>query len=68
MLWNLQMSLRKKLALGGIFSLTMNIMIIAIVRVVEVSTQTNGATNLDATWLYLWSIIETLIGEYGSGA
>lgn len=59
MLWNVQISLRKKLALMGIFSLTVIVMVVAIVRVAVVTTKN---TNADISWLYFWSNIEIAVG------
>ncbi len=59
MLWNIQISLRKKLALMGIFSLTVIVMVVAIVRVAVVTTKN---TNADISWLYFWSNIEIAVG------
>ncbi|THV54438.1 hypothetical protein BGAL_0026g00090 [Botrytis galanthina] len=54
-LWNVRIRRRQKLALAGLFSLTMITMTFAIVRVAVVST----ASRLpDISWLYLWSAIE----------
>ena len=60
MLWNVKISLRKKLALAVIFSITMIIMVFAIIRVVVVSTFSH---QLDQTWLYMWSSVEQTVGE-----
>lgn len=59
MLWKVQISLRQKLALAGIFSLTGFIMVFAIIRVTVVNSESNIA---DETWLYLWSAIEQTVG------
>ena len=55
LLWKVRLSIRKKFALGGIFSITVIIMIFAIVRVVVVSSRSQQP---DQTWLYMWSFIE----------
>lgn len=60
MLWKVQISLRQKLALGGIFLLTVVIMIFAVLRAVLVTSATN---RIDPIWLYLWSYIEQIVGK-----
>jgi hypothetical protein len=55
LLWKVRISLRRKLALTGIFSLTIIVMIFAIVRVAIVTTDNSNA---DISWLYMWSSIE----------
>ena len=52
LLWKVQISLRKKLALAVEFSITIIIMVFAINRVVVVSS---FSRQLDQTWLYMWS-------------
>lgn len=59
MLWKVQISLRQKLVLAGIFSLTVFIMVFAIIRVAVLSSSNNIR---DQTWLYLWSAIEQTVG------
>jgi len=54
------MSIRKKLALIGIFSLVIITMVIAIVRVAVISALTRQP---DTSWSYMWSSIEQCIGE-----
>lgn len=64
MLWRVQISLRHKLGLAGIFSLTVIIMIIAIVRVevmYDEQAQAYG-TWLWTCWLWTWSSIEQTVG------
>ncbi|KAI4155822.1 MAG: hypothetical protein LQ340_000729 [Diploschistes diacapsis] len=55
MLWRVRISFRRKLALVGIFSLTVIVIVLAIIRV---SLVYNPDKNVDATWLYMWSNIE----------
>lgn len=55
MLWNVRISLRQKLILIGIFSVSVVVMITAIVRVAIVNSVDE---NLDISWLYFWSSIE----------
>lgn len=61
MLWNVKINARQKLALTGIFSLTVITMMFAIIRVAVVTRQTRA--NPDSTWLYLWSAIEPPVGK-----
>ena len=51
--------MRKKLALGGIFSLSLFVMIASIVRVVGT---TSGSQNDDQTWMWAWAGIEMGVG------
>ena len=60
MLWDVRMPLKRKLALMGIFSLTILIIIISIVRVTVVYVPGETA---DVSWLYLWSNIELHVGK-----
>lgn len=59
MLWRVQISLRRKLGLAGIFSLTVFIMIIAIIRV---EVMYDERAQADGTWLWTWSSIEQTVG------
>lgn len=63
-LWNVRISLRQKLALAGIFSLTIITMTFAVVRIAVISTIFRASDNtwVDGSWLYLWSSIESVIG------
>lgn len=57
-LWTVRISLRKKLALAAIFSLTFFIITVAIIRV---SVVTDGQS-IDFTWLLFWGGIEKSVG------
>lgn len=61
MLWNVHVSWGKKLALIGIFSLTIIVIIVSIIRVTVVTSKTASA---DVTWLYLWGSIEMAVGMF----
>ena len=61
MLWKVRLSIRKKFALGGIFSITVIIMVFAIIRVVVVSSYSQQP---DQSWLYLWSSIEQAVCKF----
>ncbi|KAE8413509.1 hypothetical protein BDV36DRAFT_28382 [Aspergillus pseudocaelatus] len=54
-LWNTHISLRKKLILFSVFSATILIMVVAIIRVV-VNNSLNSS--VDIGWLYFWSFVE----------
>ncbi|CAL8574177.1 hypothetical protein XPA_000145 [Xanthoria parietina] len=58
LLWKVKISLRQKVALGGIFSITVIIILFAIIRDVMVSSLSQL---LDQTWLYLWSSVEQTV-------
>ncbi|MCJ1282375.1 hypothetical protein MMC26_001698 [Xylographa opegraphella] len=58
-LWNIKINLRKKLALVGICSLTVFVIVVAIIRVV-ISTKDD---TLDLTWLILWGGVESSVGQ-----
>lgn len=62
MLWRVQISLRRKLGLAGIFSLTVFIMIVAIVRVEVIKDKQAQA---DTTLLWTASSIEQIVGMCG---
>lgn len=65
MLWNVRISWRKKLALMSIFSLTVIVIVISIVRVAVVTlVSVRGSTALDITWLYMWWNIEIGVCTY----
>ena len=61
LLWRVKMPLRQKLALMGIFSLTVIVMIISIVRVAV--TRTSDKVNADQTWLFVWANVEMGVGK-----
>ena len=58
MLWNIRISWKKKLALMTIFSLTVIVIIVSIVRITLVNTKYTGS---DISWLHMWSNIETAV-------
>jgi hypothetical protein len=59
---NLQISLARKIQIGGLFALGIPVIIASIVRVIQVGA-TTGANNTtpSLTWLALWSIIESSV-------
>ena len=60
LLWKVQINVRQKLLLGLVLSLTIFVIITAIVRVTVVLDQSK---QLDLTWLYTWAVIEQTVGE-----
>ena len=63
MLWKVRLSIRKKCALGGIFSVTVIIMVFAIIRVVMVGSYSEQP---DLSWFYLWSSIEQAVCKFST--
>lgn len=59
LLWNLQISLKQKLGLAGIFSLTVIIMVQSIIRVAVVGS----GSLFDLTWSWTWGTIELAVGS-----
>ncbi|KAK5993821.1 hypothetical protein PT974_07258 [Cladobotryum mycophilum] len=57
-LWNVQIPRTKKLILAGIFSVTIFIMVVAIIRVVLVRGTENQHQNARIDWLYMWTNVE----------
>lgn len=55
MLWHVRVPWRQKLVLMALFSLTVIVIIVSIIRVAVVNSKTKNA---DISWLYLWSGIE----------
>lgn len=61
MLWHVRIPLRQKLILIGIFSVTVVVIIIAIIRTTIIKLE-NGY--IDISWLYVWSSVEVSTGMY----
>ncbi|KAK8040134.1 hypothetical protein PG993_008545 [Apiospora rasikravindrae] len=63
MLWNVRIPLRKKVALLGVFSLTIVIMVVAIIRTAFVRGVGVGFGEQIASteWLFLWSNVEASV-------
>lgn len=55
MLWNVRIPLRQKSILIGIFSVTVVVIIVAIIRVAMIN---DGNGNIDLSWLLFWSNVE----------
>ena len=62
MLWNTRIARRQKIVLIGIFSMTVVVMVVAIIRV-AISNFTKQL-HPDATWIYLWGTVEMATGAY----
>ncbi|KAF2787235.1 hypothetical protein K505DRAFT_367528 [Melanomma pulvis-pyrius CBS 109.77] len=64
-LWNVRISMTRRLALVGVFSLVIITMVIAIVRL-TVTTDGNKISRsnnpVESTWLYTWHFIESSVG------
>lgn len=63
LLRRVQIPMRKKLILFGVFSATVLIMIMSVVRVTLVKGTTTQLQSASIDWLYLWSNIEAGTGE-----
>ena len=59
LLWNMKMPLRRKLVLIGIFSMTILVIAVSIIRVTEVYSKNMPS---DISWLFFWSDIELAMG------
>jgi hypothetical protein len=59
MLWKVRLSTQRKLALGGVFSVTVFTIVFAITRVSLIASK---SWREDMTWLYNWSNIEGYAG------
>jgi hypothetical protein len=66
-LWNVRISKTRRFALGGVFSLVIITMLIAIVRV-TVTTNGNKVSRankqVESTWLYTWHFVESCVGMF----
>lgn len=60
LLRGLRINKKEKMALAGIFSLSVLIIIVSIIRVVQTSATTQ---HVDPVWLALWSMIEASVGK-----
>ncbi|KAL8733325.1 MAG: hypothetical protein Q9166_002149 [cf. Caloplaca sp. 2 TL-2023] len=58
LLWNLQINLKEKLALGAIFSVGLIKITFAVIRVVRIGA---SARHVNPIWLALWSMIEASV-------
>ncbi|KAI1074869.1 hypothetical protein F5B20DRAFT_585879 [Whalleya microplaca] len=60
-LWNVQIPTRKKLILFAIFSVTVFIMVVSIIRVTMVVDLRGELRNASIDWLYTWSNVEMAV-------
>ncbi|KAH8699444.1 hypothetical protein GQ44DRAFT_764685 [Phaeosphaeriaceae sp. PMI808] len=63
-LWNVRISMSRRIALGGIFSLVIITMAIAIVRVTVTTEGKNTSKDnkqVESTWLYTWHFVESCV-------
>lgn len=60
LLWNLQISIQEKLALGVVFTVGIITMIVAIVRTVSLDRTTSGG-QVSTQWLIFWGAIEGMV-------
>ena len=67
LVWNLQMPRSQKLGVAALFLLAWVCIAVAIIRVKELGSTVNNSTP-KTSWLALWGIVETSIGEYISAA
>ncbi|EFW22611.1 hypothetical protein D8B26_000738 [Coccidioides posadasii str. Silveira] len=58
LIWGLQMSSRRKLAVGALFSVGIFCTITATIRLVQITSKTR-VTNPNALWLALWGSVES---------
>lgn len=63
LLYGLHTDRKQKLAVAAIFSLSLIIIIVAVIRAIEIRASTD---HVDPVWLALWSMIEGSVGEYTS--
>ena len=63
MLWNVSISWKKKLALMSLFSLTIIVIVISIVRVAVGISKKSSA---DMGWIHLWNNIEVSVCTFFS--
>ena len=61
LLWNVHINWRKKLALAGLFSLSLIVIAFTIVRVSIVGSYNEVTDNL---WLFCWSSLEMSLGMF----
>lgn len=66
LIWHLKMQMKQKLSIGGLFCFGWICIIIATIRVVQLGSASNEASNGEPapSWLALWGIIEASIGMY----
>lgn len=63
LLWNVRIRWSKKIAVLGLFSLSLVTIAIAIVRVADINATRRPDGNEDVSFLWLWSAIEPAVGK-----
>ena len=61
LLWKVKMPLEQKLALMGIFSFSIIVMIIAVIRVAVI--RPSDTRSADQTWQFVWANVEMGVGK-----
>ena len=64
LVWNTKFGWSKKLALVGLFSLSIVTIIIALIRAVMVDSTRRPDGNPNVTWLWFWSAVEPSVGMF----
>lgn len=64
LLWNVQIRLGKKLALVGIFSLSIVTMAVAIARAADIGATQKSNGLPDSTYLWFWSSLQSFLCRY----
>jgi hypothetical protein len=59
-LWNVRVALRKKIILTAVFSATVIVMAVAVIRVVSVNSVHQ---NIELAWLHFWTFVENGVGK-----
>lgn len=62
-LWNVQIAWRKKLILFAVFSATILIMLISIIRITLTKGTQQQLVEPGIDWIYLWSAVEMGTGK-----
>lgn len=63
LIWLLRLPFMEKVALGGVFGVGLVCVIMATVRTVSVGMESRSDNTPSSSWLMLWGLIETAIGE-----
>lgn len=62
LIWQLQMSLQRKLAVAAMFSIGLLCVVAATVRLVQINSET-GSLNPVPQWVALWGTLEATTGK-----
>lgn len=66
LLWKVQIPQRKKIAFIGLFSLSLITIAIAIARTADLGATVLTGGQLDSTYLWLWSAIQSSLGKHAT--